>query len=186
LALAAFAISLNPRYRVLALTGAAIASISFSGIGHVHASPNSAPTLLLCIHLLCAAFWLGALAPLLIVGRGGNDSQIAAVAARFGKLALGLVVLLLSAGAALLWTLIGNGMQFWNSDYGRLMVLKLLAVAALLSIAALNKLYLTPRLLNGDAKAMIQFRRTVHTELVIGALILLITASLTTITGPPQ
>jgi copper resistance protein D len=187
LALAAFAISGNPRHRLPALMGAALASISFAGVGHVHALlPNTAPALLLCLHLLCAAFWLGALAPLLIVARDGNDPQIAALAARFGKLALAVVVLLLSAGAALLWTLIGSATPFWNSDYGRMMAIKLLIVATLLSIAALNKLYLTPRLLNRHAKAVIQFRRTLRTELVIGALILLTTATLTTVTGPPR
>jgi putative copper resistance protein D len=187
LALCAFALSSNQRFRALALAGAAIASVSFVGVGHVHGLlPNVAPSLLLCLHLLCAAFWLGALAPLLITARDRNDSQIAAVAARFGKWAVGVVVLLLSAGASLLWTLIGGAAQFWSSDYGRMMAIKLLFVAALLGIAGVNKLYLTPRLLQGHSKAFIRFRRTVQTEMVLGALILLITAMFTTVTGPPR
>jgi len=187
LALCAFALSSNQRFRALAPAGAAIASVSFAGVGHVHGLlPNVAPSLLLCLHLLCAAFWLGALAPLLITARDRNDSQIAAVAERFGKWALGLVVLLLSAGASLLWTLIGDAAQFWSSDYGRMMVIKLIFVAALLGIAGVNKLYLTPRLLQGDSKAFVRFRRSVQTEMVLGALILLITATFTTVTGPPR
>jgi putative copper export protein len=55
-----------------------------------------------------------------------------------------------------------------------------------LSIAAMNKLYLTPKLLQGDRKARIRFRRSVQTEMIIGALILLITAAFTTLTGPPH
>jgi len=187
LALCAFAVASNQRFRALGLAGAAIASVSFAGVGHVHGLlPNVAPSLLLCLHLLCAAFWLGALAPLLITARGHNESQIAAVAARFGKWALGVVALLLTAGASLLWTLIGDAAQFWSSDYGRMMAIKLLFVAALLGIAGLNKLYLTPRLLQGHSKAFVQFRRTVQTEMVLGALILLITATFTTVTGPPR
>ncbi len=187
LALCAFAVSSNHRLRALAPAGAVIASVSFAGVGHVHGLlPNVAPSLLLCLHLLCAAFWLGALAPLLITARDRNDAQIAAVAARFGKWALGVVMLLLSAGAGLLWILIRDAAQFWSSDYGRMMAIKLLVVAALLGIAGLNKLYLTPRLLHGHPKAFIQFRRTVQTELVLGALILLITATFTTVTGPPR
>jgi putative copper resistance protein D len=187
LALCAFAVSSNPRFRVLAPAGAAIASMSFAGIGHVHALwPNVAPSLLLCVHLLCAAFWLGALAPLLITARDRNHSQIAGVAARFGKWALGVVVLLLSAGASLLWILIRDAAQFWSSDYGRMMAIKLFFVAALLGIAGANKLYLTPRLLQGHSKAFIWFRRSVQTEMVLGALILLITATFTTVTGPPR
>ena len=187
LALCAFAVTSNHRFRAVAPAGAAIASVSFAGVGHVHGLlPNVAPSLLLCLHLLCAAFWLGALAPLLITARDHNESQIAAVAARFGKWALGVVALLLTAGASLLWTLIGDAAQFWNSDYGRMMAIKLLFVAALLGIAGLNKLYLTPRLLQGHSKAFVQFRRTVQTEMVLGALILLITATFTTVTGPPR
>src|SRR6202030_2516642 len=171
-------VSSNPRFPVLTLTGAAIASMSFAGVGHVHGLlPNAAPSLLLCLHLLCAAFWLGALAPLLITAHDRNDSQIAAVAARFGKWALGVVALLLSAGASLLWILIRDAAQFWSSDYGRMMAIKLFFVAALLGIAGVNKLYLTPRLLQGHPKAFSRFRRTVQTEMVLGALILLITAT---------
>jgi putative copper resistance protein D len=177
----------NPRFRALALLGAATASISFAGVGHIRGLlPNAAPLLLLCMHLLCAAFWLGALGPLLIAARVGSDTQVALLASRFGKIALGVVVLLLAAGAGVLWALIGDAAQFWSSDYGRMVAVKLLLVAALLSMAAVNKLYLTPKLLSGHAKAVIQFRRSVILEMIIGALILLITATFTTVAGPPK
>jgi len=187
LALAALALPANPRFRALALLGAATASISFAGVGHIRGLlPNAAPLLLLCMHLLCAAFWLGALGPLLIAARVGSDTQVALLASRFGKIALGVVVLLLAAGAGVLWALIGDAAQFWSSDYGRMVAVKLLLVAALLSMAAVNKLYLTPKLLSGHAKAVIQFRRSVILEMIIGALILLITATFTTVAGPPK
>jgi putative copper resistance protein D len=139
----------------------------------------------LCLHLLCAAFWLGALAPLLITARDLEPAQVSAVAARFGQWAVGVVVLLLIAGLTLLWTLM-SAAPFWSSDYGRLMAVKVLMVAALLGIAGVNKLYLTPLLLQGESKALLQFRHTVQMELIIGALILLVTATFTTLTGPPQ
>ena len=173
--------------RVLAQLGAAAASISFGLVGHIHALlPNPVPTLLLCIHLLCAAFWLGALGPLLIAARDGADSQIAALASRFGMLALGIVMLLLCAGLSLLWILIDDVGRFWSSDYGKMITLKVLLVACLLGLAAVNKLRLTPRLLHAHAGAVVQFKRTVQAEMVFGALILLVTAALTTVTGPPQ
>ena len=186
LALMLFAFSSNPVLSRCAILGAIAASASFAWVGHIHGLvPNTAATLLLCLHLLCAAFWLGALPPLLIITAGGNLSQIAAAAAGFGKLALRVVALLVAAGASLLLMLIGHAAQFWTSDYGRMMAIKLLAVAALLSAAAWNKLRLTPRLLNGDARAAAMFRRSLLAEMSIGALILLTTAALTTLTGPP-
>jgi copper resistance protein D len=186
LALILFALSKNPVYRGPAVAGAIAASTSFAWVGHIHGLvPNTAPSLLLCLHLLCAAFWLGALAPLLIIAADANQPQIAAAAARFGKLALRVVAVLLAAGVSLLLMLIGSAAQFWASDYGRMMAVKLLAVAALLGLAAWNKLALTPRLLRGDGRAVGLFRRSVLAELSVGALILFTTAAFTTFTGPP-
>jgi putative copper export protein len=39
--------------------------------------------------------------------------------------------------------------------------------------------------LQGDARAALEFRRSVLAEMAVGALILLITAAFTTLTGPP-
>ena len=186
LALILFGLSKNPVFRAPAILGAIVASTSFAWVGHIHGmAPNTAPSLLLCLHLLCAAFWLGALTPLLIIASGAHQPQIAAAASRFGKLALRVVALLIAAGASLLLMLIGNAAQFWGSDYGRMMAVKLLAVAALLGLAAWNKLALTPRLLQGDPRAMLKFRRSLLAEMSVGAVILLTTAAFTTLTGPP-
>jgi copper resistance protein D len=186
LALAVFAVSGRRRFQVPAMLGAIAAATSFSWVGHVHALlPNIVPSLFLGLHLLCAAFWLGALMPLLMLGEGSSAAQIAAVAARFGRLALAVVALLIIAGFGLLWTLIADASIFWSSGYGRLVALKLVTVAVLLCAAALNKLYLTPKLLNGDAGAARLFRRSLKAEMILGGLILLITAAFTTVTGPP-
>ena len=180
-----FAISKNPVFRAPAIVGALIAATSFAWIGHVHALPSHfAPTLLLCLHLLCAAFWLGALAPLWVIAAGGNEAQIATAAARFGMLALRVVALLLAAGASLLWMLIDDAAQFWRSGYGCTMAAKLLAVALILGFAAWNKLSLTPKLLERHAGAVRSFRRSVSAEIFLGALILTVTAALTTFSGP--
>jgi putative copper export protein len=186
LALTLFALSTKPLFRAAAFIGAVVASTSFAWVGHIHGlAPNTAPSLLLCLHLLCAAFWLGALPPLWIIATGANKSQIAAAASRFGKLAVRVVALMIAAGASLLLMLIGSAAQFWASDYGRMMAIKLLAVAVLLSLAAWNKLILTPRLLQGDARAVSKFRHALLAEIGVGALILSITAAFTTLTGPP-
>lgn len=184
---ALFALSTTRRFQAPAIIGAILAATSFAWVGHIHAlRPNTLPTFVLCLHLLGAAFWLGALAPLLIVTRAGNGAQTAAIAARFGTAALGVVAALIAAGAMLLWLLIDDAAKFWSSDYGWMLVGKLGAVAVLLSIAALNKLNLTPRLLRGDASAVDSLKRSITAEMVLGGTVLLITAAFTTITGPPQ
>ena len=186
LALCALGSSTKLRAQIYALIGAIIASTSFAWVGHVHALLSSLPKLVLAAHLLGASFWLGALLPLLIVARDGADSQIAAVSARFGRLALAVVGLLLAAGAGVLWTLINDASAFWSSAYGGMMAIKLLAAALMLSVAAANKLYLTPRLLKRDPMATKLLRRSIYAEILCGSVILLITAAFTTLTGPPH
>jgi copper resistance protein D len=184
LALCALALSADRRLQAPALIGAFIASLSFAQVGHIHGLHSAAASLLLGLHLLCAAFWLGALAPLLMITRDGDDAQIASTAVRFGQLALYGVGVLLVAGAGQLWILSRDASDFWTSDYGRMVAAKLFAVAVLLGVAAFNKRYLTPRLL-AHRKAAASFYRSLQVEMLLGAVILLITAAFTTVTGPP-
>jgi copper resistance protein D len=184
--LALMAIGVFSNRTATAFIGAVIAAVSFAWIGHVHAMlPHTLPRALLCLHLLCAAFWLGALAPLLIVAQGGTGFQAASVAARFATWALGLVGLLMAAGVWLLWMLIRDAAEFWSSGYGRMLLVKLLLVACLLATAALNKFYLATKLSSGDAKVALLFRRSLRAEMLLGGLILLATAAFTSLTGPP-
>ena len=186
LGLAAFALVENSVFLAPAIIGACIAAASFAAIGHIHGlQSNGVPTLLLILHLLCAAFWLGALRPLLLVAQSSDLERTAVIAARFGRSALIGVAVLLSAGSSLLWILITHAGQFWSSDYGKLVALKLLLVALLLSLAAGNKLHLTPGLERHEARAALLLRRSIRFEMLIGALILLVTAGFTTLTGPP-
>jgi putative copper export protein len=169
-----------------ALLGAALAATSFAWTGHARSlSPDAVPILLLSVHLLGVAFWLGALLPLLIVARDGDLPRTAAAASRFGAAAIFVVGVLMAAGAGLLWMLLGSVTALWGSTYGRYVMLKLMFVACLLSLAALNKLRLTPRLRGGDVRAARSLRTSIRLELLAGMSILAVTATFTTLTGPP-
>jgi putative copper export protein len=137
------------------------------------------------IHLLGIAYWLGALVPLRLLSVGGDLPRIARVMKRFGDIALGAVALLIAAGITLLWLLLGSPFAIFDSAYGRLLFAKLLFVAGLLGLAALNKLHLTPRLLMGDESALRALRMSITFELAIALVILTLTATFTTVTGPP-
>lgn len=169
-----------------AVFGAAMAATSFAWIGHARSlNPDVFPILLVGIHLLGVAFWLGALAPLAIVARDGDLPRIAATTARFGAAAVFVVGGLMAAGVTLLWMLLGGFTALWGSTYGRYATFKLAFVACLLCLAAFNKLRLTPRLCAGDARALRSLRSSIRLELSLGAVILTVTAALTTVTGPP-
>jgi copper resistance protein D len=169
-----------------ALLGAAMAATSFAWTGHARAlNPDVLPVLLVSAHLLGIAFWLGALGPLLIVSRNGDVTIIAATSARFGSSAVFVVGALMAAGVALLWMLLGDVTALWSSTYGRSVMLKLAFVGCLLCFAAFNKLRLTPRLLAGDSRALRSLRTSIRFEMMLGAVILAVTASFTTLIGPP-
>jgi putative copper resistance protein D len=170
----------------LAIVGAALAATSFAWVGHVHAAAPTAAPLLLGIHVLAAAFWVGALAPLLILTQRREPGALGAVAARFGRIALAVVAALLAAGAAVLWICLESVSELWTSPYGRIACAKIALVACLLALAAWNKLRLVPGIVAGDARAARRLRRSVGAEMLVASLILLITAALTTLAGPPS
>jgi putative copper export protein len=169
----------------MALAGAVAAATSFAWIGHAWAARNGGLSVaLLSVHLVGVAFWVGALTPLLLVGRRGDLETLAGTARRFGAIAVYVVVSLLFAGGLLLCTLLTHITELWTTDYGRLVCMKLLAVAALLSAAAWNKLRLTTRLQGHDLCAFVGLLRSVKVEMLLAALILGITATMTTLVGP--
>lgn len=176
---------LSQRPAWFAMLGAATAATSFAWTGHARLLEADISPFLLGVHLLGAAFWLGALAPLLIVSGHGDISRIAAPTARFGAAAIYVVAGMMAAALWLLSMLLGGVAQLWSSDYGRIALCKLGFVAVLLCCAAFNKLRLTPRLLAGDAGAVSSLRTSLQLELMLGVLILAATAALTTIAGAP-
>jgi copper resistance protein D len=169
----------------LAIPGGAVAATSFAWVGHAHAAAQAATPLLLGVHVLAAAFWLGALGPLTIAARCHEPRALGAVAVRFGRIAMGGVGALLAAGAAVLWILLGSFSELWASGYGRIASMKIALVACLLSLAAWNKLRLVPRIVSADPAAVRSLRRSIRAEMLVAGLILLITAALTTLAGPP-
>jgi putative copper resistance protein D len=186
LALANVGSSSQRRPRGVAIAGAAIAATSFAWMGHTHSLTHSwLPILVVGVHLSAAAFWVGALAPLLVVSRTRDPSVMAAAAARFGTTALYVVSALIAAGLGLLCWLLGDWSQLWRSSYGRWLASKLVVVAALLCCAALNKLWLTPGLAAGKTDALKSLRNSIKLEMTLAALILTLTAALTTLNGPP-
>ena len=176
-------VALTVRASLPALVGAVIAATSFAWIGHAWATGRGSVALL-SLHLIAVAFWLGALVPLLLVGQTGALPTLARTAKRFGAIAVVGVAVLLIAGSFLLATLLQNFSDLWNTDYGRLVSGKIVVVALLLAAAAVNKLRFTPRLEAENAAAAIGLLRSIRAEVLLGGLILVVTAALTSLTGP--
>lgn len=170
---------------VVAVLGAAIGATSFAWVGHPHALRfNAIAELLVGVHLLGLAFWLGALPPLLLLSRNADPQRIARAAQRFGRAAVLVVACLAAAGAGLLVMLLGGVPDAWTSSYARAFAIKIGFVAALLSAAAYNKFKWTPRLSRGDLSGSIGLRRSIWIEITLSCAILATTAALTTLLSP--
>jgi putative copper export protein len=184
----------------MTLLGAVAAATSFAWVGHVHALSALRgawlPALVIVVHLLGVAFWLGALIPLLMVARDADADQsrgdtsradmsrIAATVGRFGTAALVVVGALLTAGVVLLCLLLRDVSELWSEDYGRLVLTKILLVSCLLALAALNHWRLTPRLFAYDMGALQALKRSIMAELAVAGCVLVMTAAMTTLAGP--
>jgi putative copper resistance protein D len=168
-----------------ALIGSLMAATSFAWVGHVHALAIAwLPTTVIAVHLLGAAFWLGALGPLLIVASDADLPRVAATAARFGAAALFVVGALLTAGVCLLFLLLRDVGELWSGSYGRFVSFKIVLVVCLLGLAAINHLRLTPRLIAHDARAVRALQTSIRLEISLACVILVVTAAMTTLTGP--
>jgi putative copper resistance protein D len=170
-------------HRGLVFIGAMLLAISFATLGHVHARHRGPLSGVLILHLICAAFWLGALWPLARV-LARDPRRAAPIVARFSRLALAAVPLLIVAGVCLLAVLLDTPSALWTSDYGRWLCAKLALVIGLLALAARNKLQLTARLgIPGGRPALL---RAIRLEMLLAAGVLAVTAVMTTLTGPGE
>jgi len=168
----------------LGFAGHAIGAQGIEGVLHPTAD---------VLHLIAAAAWVGALAPLaLLLGRGAADATALAVARtatlRFSTLGIASVATLLVSGVINTYYLAGSIAALSGTRYGQLLLIKIVLFLAMVAIAAVNRLRLTPKLLqNADTsaaqKARRRLRRNAAVEASIGAIIIGIVAVLGTL--PP-
>jgi putative copper resistance protein D len=151
----------------LAFAGHAIGGQGIEGIVHPAAD---------VLHLIAAAAWVGALAPLaVLLTLASPDAAGLAVARtatrRFSTLGIVSVATLLLTGIVNSWYLVGSVSAFTGNDYGRLLLFKMALFAGMVGIAAVNWLRLTPRLMqNTDAAVTLRARRLLRRNAVIEAM----------------
>ena len=169
---------------VSAVLGIALIVLSFPLMGHTRSHDGSAVLgALLAVHIFVAAFWFGALVPLLLCMRHGAGPALGALLGAFSRLAVRLVPLLLGAGVVLAWVLLGS-LSALLSTYALFLLIKLTAAVVLLLLAASNKHKLSPAVAAGEDAALLALRRSIAAELVLMILIFAATAAMTTLYSP--
>lgn len=162
--------------------GAATTIAAFLFTGHAATAP---PVWLMRpavgVHLLAAAFWLGALAPLFRATREADGVAVRGLLDDFSRLAIAGVACLALTGTVMSWIQVGSWAGLLSTTYGNLLSAKLVLFAALLGLAGYNKLILTPRIASAGA----DLRRSIVIEAVFYVAILALAAGLS-LTAPAR
>ena len=184
------------RGAAVALAAGLVGTLAFAG--HAGAGSGAEGAIHLTadiLHLVAAAAWVGALVPLAVLlgaARCAHDESSLVVAReatlRFSTLGIVSVGTLLATGVVNSWVLAGSVHALVGTDYGRLLLVKIALFLVMLSIAAVNRLWLTPRLVQhldsvGSQDALRRLRNNSLIEATVGAIILAIVGVLGTL--PP-
>jgi putative copper resistance protein D len=181
------------------LAGAVVSSLAWTGhgnidsgpLGWVHVGSDS-------LHLLTAGLWVGALVPLCVLavdalrrGTAASEDALAFGLVRFSSIGVPVVAILLLSGVINSWFLIGPAA--WRSVvttlYGRLLLAKLVLFVLMVTLAACNRVRLTPAL-QGAVSAMQprlalrRLRASLVTETVLAMLVLGLVALIGTLEPP--
>jgi putative copper resistance protein D len=175
----------------LAIVGASLAAallMSLAWAGHAVGTPPPFRALHLAAdaaHLLGAGLWLGALVPLLLVWHAstrdmpGWRSQAVLATQRFSALGVMAVMALAVTGFINACFLVGSFAALIDTEYGRLVTLKVALFVVIVALAAVNRFRLRPRLSAADPRStFVALRRNALVELCLGVAIVAVVASL--------
>ena len=165
--------------RIGLIIGSVAVLFSFTMSGHSQVG-GVLTQLLLMVHLLGIAFWLGALFPFRCICLQSDTSNLGGLAHRFGVLAMGYVGLLLIAGLGYAYLLLGDVSLMFTTLYGNVLLIKIVLVVALLSLAALNKFKLVPSLEINPSQAVRRFQSSLQCEIALALVIITASGLLTT------
>jgi len=170
--------------RGLSLVGLAGVGLGLALSGHAStAAPQLVNRPAVALHGICVAFWVGSLLPLYASVRKSNAAHEAL--ARFSRVIPIPLALLVASGAWLAVVQLGRVDALWTTSYGKVLACKLVVVAGLLGLAALNRYRLVPKLAGEGAAAARPLAISLALECVL-ALAVLGLVALWRFTPPPR
>ena len=170
----------------LATAGAVVLAFTPAFAGHASSTPTLLPLAILAdgLHVLGAGGWLGSLLFVLAAGipaalrLGERDRgpMVAKLVNAFSPTALVFAALVAGSGTFAAWLHLGSVPALWQTGYGKTLLLKLGIVSVVALTGAYNWLRVRPTL--GQVEGTARVRRSALIELVVGMLILAVTAVL--------
>ncbi len=110
-------------------------------------------------HLLAAGAWIGGLVPLgsILLGYSMGDSEpsvdVDRILLRFSSMGYVAVATLIASGLINSWLLVGSVSNLLTTLYGQILLVKLGLFGAMLALAAANRFWLVPRMIETRAGA---------------------------------
>lgn len=182
-----------------ALAGFVLGALAWSG--HAGAAPGLRGGVQLIAdiaHLLAGGVWLGGLLPLAFLLATAHKAPSPAwtgvaylATVRFSRVGMAAVGTLIVTGLFNTWVLVGDVPRLIGTEYGQLLLLKVALFLAMLTVAAVNRARLTPRLVDAAElesqdydRALRQLHRNCLIEAGLGFAVLVIVGALGTISPP--
>jgi len=134
------------------LAGTGHAQIEEGWMSLVHVGSDAA-------HLLAAGAWLGGLVPLGFIlldysrGQGEPIDNVDRILLRFSSMGYAAVATLVASGLINSWFLVGSVSSLLTTLYGQILLAKLGLFGAMLALAAANRFWLVPRMIETRAGA---------------------------------
>jgi copper resistance protein D len=159
------------------LSGALLATLAWTGHAAAEQGADRAVHLSAdALHLIAAGAWVGALWPLAVALRTEDAALAERAARRFSTVGMASVGTLVVTGVANAWYTVGSVPALFGTGYGRLLTAKLALFGAMLALAAVNRLRLTPRL--PDPRSLAQLRRNAALEALLGLVVIAVVGAL--------
>jgi copper transport protein len=175
-----------PWWIALALVAATLLTFSFNAHGAAEQQGAGVAVALDWLHIAAMVTWLGGLIPLSTALRAARRTPegavpLAVLIPRFSRLAATCVVTLTLTGLYS-YILHINGLDLLAATtYGRTLLIKLGLFGLLLLLGGLNLFVLSARLRTFGNRLAAAFGRSVRTELIVGALLLLAVGAMTSV-----
>ena len=166
-------------YYLLSFLG--ISSILFSFVIFGHSTKHGlVGQFLIIIHLVGLSYWIGSLLPLRKMCNLIEYEKLKIVAHLFGIYAFGYVGVLILAGLIFSYILLGDITSLITTDYGNVLLIKMIIVSMLLSLGAMNKFKIIPYLSINQNLGLKRLKNSIQIEIFCVLLILFFTSLLTT------
>lgn len=169
----------------IAVVGAVTVAASFAAFGHTtQYRPRQELAALTVLHVSAAAFWFGSLFPLRNITLRRDPRAAGEVFLVWSRYARVFVLLVLASGLGLAWYLAGPVRGLPASWFGWTLIVKTALVAVLLAHAFSARFRHVRLLLRGDVLAASALRRSLGRQILLGLVVLYVTAELVGVEPP--